>query len=137
MSTSTEKKTERAKYLHDRRSYMDNDNIVKIVNTIIGLGWVLLVAGGLVFSMAAPSGRSDFFRRFTETTVSGSWNYFLLRIAFAIVGVVAASGLVALLFHMTRVRRKKDKVRKSLIILLVFSLLVFALMLIFMHPLIF
>ncbi|MDL2217034.1 hypothetical protein LJC27_00060 [Christensenellaceae bacterium OttesenSCG-928-M15] len=116
----------------ERRKYGNRDAAMRIVDTIIWLGWVLLCAAGLTFSMARPGHRADMFARFTHSAGYVGWDKNMLQITFAIVGVVAASGLVAFLLHRRRIRRETDKMKKSLIFLLIVSLTLFVLMLVFL-----
>ena len=102
------------KTFNERRRQVDW--VVKAASALSVTAWLVAVASVLLLDIAAPA-RTDFFSNVFGGQVSTAWNVAILRVILFLLFLSLCACVVAFIFNMSRMRRKTDKYRKSVIIM--------------------
>ena len=101
-------------YDKDRREKADW--VVNMASVLSILSWVIAFGVWIILDIAAPE-RENFFTRTFGFPIRTWWDATLLPIAFALLVLSFLVCIAAFIFNATRMRRKSDKYRKSIIII--------------------
>jgi len=92
------------------------DWVVKAATALSFVSWLVAVGAVIFIDQAAPQ-RENFFTLVYGGTVRTVWDANLLPIALIFLVLSLLSCAAAFIFNMLRMRRKTDKVRKSILII--------------------
>ena len=80
------------------------------------VSWLFTIIGLLFIDVAAPR-QTNFFTNVFDGSAQVSWNSNVLVFSYVLLVFSIASCITAFAFNMMRMRRKTDRVRKSVIII--------------------
>ena len=92
------------------------DWVVNAATALSLISWLVAVGAVIFIDQAAPQ-RENFFTQVYGGTVRAVWDANLLPIALIFLILSLLSCAAAFIFNMLRMRRKTDKVRKSIVII--------------------
>jgi hypothetical protein len=89
------------------------DFVIKVINTISGVSWILIFLVFLFISMAKPK-----FQGFSRGmgTIQGSWDAALLNVVAGLLVLLIALSAVGIIFNFLRMKRKTDRIRATLVL---------------------
>lgn len=105
------------------------DWVINAATILSVISWFFAMAVWVLIDMAAPE-TENFFTHLYDLTVRTWWDTGFLSAAFVLLILSFVTCVIAFIFNATRMRRKTDKYRKSIIIIGVitfFGLLAFLL----------
>lgn len=97
------------------------DGIIKLVNFINTIGWILIIICSGITIYAKPEQTNMFYKMF-NVHIRNYWNSSLLFAVFILLIFLFMLSLIGILLDALRQRRKTDKLNKSLIFQAVMSL---------------
>ncbi len=89
------------------------DFVIKVMNYISGTAWVMIFAIFVFVSMAKPKFQG--FKR-GMGAIHGSWDTDLLSVVFGLLIFLVLMSVIGIAFNITRMKRKTDNIRASLVI---------------------
>ncbi len=89
------------------------DFVIKVINTISGVSWLLIFLVFLFISMAKP--RFEGFSR-GMGTIHGTWDSNLLAVVAGLLVLLVALSAVGIIFNFLRMKRKSDRIRATLVL---------------------
>lgn len=89
------------------------DFVLKVINTISGVSWLLVFMVFVVIAMAKPK-----FQGFSRGmgTIHGTWDTTLLNIVAGLLVLLIALSAVGIIFNFLRMKRKTDRIRATLVL---------------------
>ena len=104
----------------DRRHKMDK--IIKLVTITSVLGWVMIIITTMIAIYAKPEHTNMFYEMF-NVPIRNYWNYHLLSLVFILLIGILLLSIFGITMNAMRLRRKTDRINKSLIFHALMSLL--------------
>jgi uncharacterized membrane protein YidH (DUF202 family) len=102
------------------------DWAIKGASVLNVIAWLLSAVSLLVIDIASPN-QENMFTHYFAGAERVVWDEFMILLAYIILVLSVVSCLSALVFHLMRKRRKTDKLRVSIIIINVLTILGFVL----------
>ena len=114
----------RASYFQERNSFQERrkkvDWVVRMASILSFVSWFVAFGVWIVLGQAQPEQENMFTRglfNIRAITVRNYWDTRLLPIALGLLIASLCICIIAFLFNMTRMKRKTDKYRKSIIVI--------------------
>lgn len=98
------------------------DSLVKTVQVLGALSWIILIPLIMVISWAKPVAIETFFDRLFSVSLRHKWNRDLLSIIPVILLILFIVSVAGIVMNLKRCRRKDDRINRSLLINLLLSI---------------
>ncbi len=94
------------------------DFVLKVINVVSGVSWIILVLAIVVVSIAKPK-----FQGFSRGmgTIQSSWDTSLLGVVAVLLVLLIALSVVGIVFNFLRMKRKTDHIRVTLVLSGIFA----------------
>lgn len=112
--------------MQDFKPYVERrrkpDGLIRFVTFTSIVDWLMIILCMMLIIYAKPEQTNMFYEMF-NIPVRSYWNYPLLNLVFILFIILFALSVLGIIMNMLRQRRRTDKIKKSLVIQAVISII--------------